>query len=134
MSMPARRPESSEQQSLSLWSAGEQPTDSMPATAADQPAAGAQLTPAPAAPADLPVPVAGDRAAEAPVAAEPQADLPAAATDPAPVAVLSAPPRPVAVPPRPGRGGLRLGLGGRAKASFGGGDTRNGNGSSAAGR
>jgi hypothetical protein len=125
MSMPARRPDPSAQPPLSLWSAGEEPTDSTPAAPADQPAGTAELTPAPAAPADLPAPAADGSAVVPAATAAPQADLSAAATDPAAVAVLAA-------PPRPGRGGLRLGLGGRATAGLGG-DTRNGNGSSARG-
>jgi hypothetical protein len=132
MSMPARRPDPSIQPPLSLWSAGEEPTDSTPVAAADQPAGTAELTPAPAAPADLPAPAAAGSAAEPAAMAAPQADLSGAGNDSAAVAVLTAPPRPVAAPPRPGRGGLRLGLGGRATAGPGAGTT-NGNGSSARG-
>jgi hypothetical protein len=119
MSMPARRPDPSAQPSLSLWSAGEEPTDSTLAAAADQPAGTA-------------APAAGGSAVAPAATAAPQVDLSAAANDSAAVAVLAAPPRPVAAPPRHGRGGLRLGVGGRSAAGLGG-DTRNGNGSSARG-
>ena len=132
MSMPARRPDPSTQQALSLWSAGDEATDSTAAGAADQPPVTAELTLTPAADADLPAPSVGGSSVESHATAAPQADMVAPATEPGPVAVLAAPPRPVAAPPRPGRGGLRLGLGGRATVGLGG-DTSNGNGSGARG-
>ena len=131
MSMPARRPDPSNQQPLSLWSADEEPIDSTQAAAADQPAAGTPRTLTPAVD-DLSVLATSDSAAPPPASAEFQPGEPAARTASAEVAVLAAQPRPVTAPPRPGRGGLRLGLGGRSTASLGG-DTRNGNGSSARG-
>jgi hypothetical protein len=111
MSMPARRPDPSTQQALSLWSAGEESTDSTAAGAADQPPVTAERTLTPAADADLPAPSVGGSSVESPVTAAPQADMLAPATEPGRVAVLAAPPRPVAAPPRPGRGGLGWGWG-----------------------
>jgi len=62
MSMPAQRPDPSDQQPLSLWSADEEPIDSLQAAAADQPSAGTPRTPAPAVD-DLSVLATSDSAA-----------------------------------------------------------------------